>query len=309
MSFDFRLRVSGLCAFVPLADGSMRIVLVNARDFDHSGKEVTATTPNSDIHIPVLAVPEQFTTAKGRRPTFRFKNKELLSTPTTFLAFLLADDDLEVTPVIPSAVVPPADVGACATDAVPLGAFGWIARMRDVGASTMKAALKSGTLPNTNDVLARLRFANGECRTTTYALDRYTSPGRLIKWTYTDGVRELPNYTHRPLSELITARIAIDDRISKEVIIYSVKNDPIVIVPTLAEPSPFAYLLNIPMADLLNESLPSAATGRDHHFMHFYRLADNSTPTYVPQPLPYDDCGTIDAGLGGPKCPPSAFDS
>lgn len=304
MSFNFRLLVSGLCAFVPLDDQSMRIVPVNARDFDHGGNPVTPMTPIGDIHIPLLAVPAQFGTGKGRRPKFRFANKKLLPA-TTFLAFPLDDDDLEVTRATASPVALPGSVDPCPTQATQ-GEFGWIARMSDVSAGTMDPTARTGT-PNIDLVLARLRFAYGECRTSAFAGDFFSVGNTVIKWTYTDnGGTELANYVHRAVAELMTVRIEIDDSVSREVIITSSKNDSIVLAPTMTE-EPRAFLLNVPLPDLLNENDPTVSTSRNHHFLHFYRLSTNHAPTFAPLPLPREICDGLTSGLGGPKCPPTFF--
>ncbi len=305
MSFYFRLFVTGLSAFVPLRDKSMRIVLVNARDFKEDGTPVDEKTPITCIHFPILAVPTQFVTAKGRRPAFGFSNKMLLPNTTHYWAFPLNDDDLEVTPVSKSPVLGPNAVPDC-PDGTPQDEFGWITRMYDVQAPDMLPKASTDVL-DPKLVLARLRFAAGTCFTVDFAVDPVAAKGKLIKWTYTDaGGGELADYVRRPIAEMSLARIPIDESEPREVIITSVKNERIVLAPADGE-EPRAVLVNLPFPDLFNDQEPTVKRGRDHHFLHFYRLATVSK-THAPFPRPDLYCDEFSAGLGGPKCPPTFFE-
>jgi hypothetical protein len=303
MSFMLRLHITGLCAIIPVG-GSYMIVLPNARDYDDQGV-VLDPTAEPERHIALLGVQAGRSQAQGRNSFLIPASSGLMN--FDLQAYPLNKEDLDLEPVFPLAVaLRPAPSSQCPDDVYPVNDFAWITRMSDVNAAKANPIVTAGAFPGSL-ALARLMVTSGIWKTEALA----SSPIRLddptkynIRWYYAD----MNGNPLQPTSERVIADVTeVDIPIAGDTAAFASSLSGRNI--TISGGSDVdVCLANVPLSTLLGSPPPSMRVA-EMHFSHFYRLAMDTPPRYVPWPdIAGQNCGPSGSGTElSPHCPPTLF--
>jgi hypothetical protein len=305
MGFTLNLRVTGLCAIVPLG-GGITVVLPNARDYDDQGSALDPSA-ESERHIAILGVQTSGSQGSGRK-SFPIPASSGLAT-FDIQAYPLNMEDLSILPVKPAPVSlrPPAG-DYCPSNNYPENDFAWATNMADVQAGRIDPIVTAGPFPN-KLVLARLTVTAGTWTTDALADSPISAdPTKItVRWYYADmnGVM-MNNSPRRAIADVLLVQIPIE---STDTVTFqsSLPNHDITINGGGRDVN--ACLANVPLSTLLGS--PVGIRTAEMHFSHFYRLAFDKPMRYVPTPdIAGPNCGPSGSATQlGPHCPPTQFAS
>jgi hypothetical protein len=301
------LRFTGLCAFVHPTGANpkrMRVVLPNVRDHRHEGMPE---------HHAVLIVLEENVDPNNipARPYFKFAGGDDF-VQARCLAFPLDGDAVTVCdlPEGDSLKIEPGPRPDLACPSEDPQGFRWIARMEEAGDRAFGDMQNQYLLlDNRQLVLARLPLTTGTIRTKEFAKDPERRP---LKWQFYDpgppprDSKGLP----RAMAELIEWQVDFTDRerVDLRLIPFDAPDEhkDLTLVANAVGEIP-AWIVNMPLLDVLLFKRYGAYPAGDLHFAHFYHLS-SQPGVHVPFRLTAV-CPDRVGMLSNPRCPPVLFNA
>ncbi len=308
----FDLHISGLCAFVPYKDLATQVARMKVVLVDALSPAYLYNNKDSAVHVPALLVPDSCLYHPGpgtRAAAFSFEGSYSHYPAGPVWAYPLFQESVTIMGLGNNDIKPVTDGTPGPSDTCPSGAppaFGWIRDMPSgAGVMTQDAFSQSYT-----NVIGRMDLYDGALFTSIFPYSQLYKP-KLLRWYWADdqGNNGSGSQTTRAIAEEII--FAKQWPSTTTTVTMTIGSSTVVLQPYNNQID--AWLVNMPLIDILVDrgSWSGKERSKDHHFLHFHRLA--KTPgTLIPWPDldPTHICDPPGTGdVANPRCPPALFTS